>query len=40
LEGTQLLQVRLNNLDQVFRAPGSGAAFMIRIDNMHPDMLL
>jgi hypothetical protein len=38
--GTQLPQVRLNNLDQFFRAPGTGAALTIRIDHMHPDMVL
>jgi len=38
--GTQLPQVRLNNLDQLFSAPGTGAALTIRIDHMHPDMVL
>src|SRR5712692_10703941 len=38
--GTQLPQVRLNTLDQFFSASGTGAALTIRIDNMHPDMVL
>ena len=28
------------DLDQLFSALSTGAAFMIRIDNMHPDMVL
>ena len=39
-DSTQLLEVRLNNFDQLFRASGTGAAFVIRIDDMHPDMVL
>jgi hypothetical protein len=30
----------LDNLDQFLRAPGTGAALTIRIDHMHPDMVL
>ena len=38
--GSELLQIRLNDLDQLFRALTTGAPFMIRIDNMLPDMVL
>jgi hypothetical protein len=32
---TQPIQVRLNNLDQLLHALGTGAPFTIRIDNRH-----
>src|SRR5690348_7466674 len=39
LRDPELLQVRFHNVDKLFGAPGAGASFTIRIDDMLPDMV-